>query len=327
MKTSLFRTSQLTPYKFLKVAVFFGLLNCCSGYALADPQATFTKQVVLSTLSNQISGQRVGGSFQMSGSGLGNVAPFSLSNNGNFNGSNGSVFTTSPNETFSFNSSAKTADPVGGGISLSGSIVSPGVYSAQQGFYSGREFSTSSSGGSDALISNGVAPPDVNVGNHLGQQVSVTRTGQLKTSHSQIESTRSARSENFQSYFDQEAQSAKFSASGSGLSAISTGGFMGGEATAGKAVPITAIVGGNECHNCAEYTAHNSIRQGDDSQQLKANPQTPTQPGYGKINMLSGGSTAGQITIDGASRELKASPGGTGTMSFLNQSVSLSVFR
>jgi hypothetical protein len=61
----------------------------CSNAAFSNPRVTFSKQLMLNNRQNQIRGQRLGGDFAVTGSGLSSVYLPSLNAAGTFTGSNG----------------------------------------------------------------------------------------------------------------------------------------------------------------------------------------------------------------------------------------------
>lgn len=309
------------------------LLSANNSYA--SPQVmTFSKQLTLNTSQNQISGLRQGGEFSVIGNGLATVTLPSLNATGGFTGSNGaSAFTTNLNSSFSYSSTARGADNSAGAatIALSGNILSLQDFSKQTGRRSGREFSAATDGRGSIAITNGSASPAVNVSNHSGESATASRSSSLRTSTSETSYSRTAYSKNEQQGFQSEAQASLFEVSGSGISAITNGGFTGGLTTDGDSVPITALAGGgcgvgSSCANGDSFNTSHLIRNGQNSAVLSASPTDVTAPGYGIVTRYSGGTTAGGITVNSTSRNLQVVGGGAGTKSSLSYESSLSVF-
>ena len=314
-------------------AVLSIFLSANNSYA--SPQVmTFSKQLILNARQNQISGLRQGGEFSLTGNGLATVTFPSLNATGGFTGSNGaSAFTTNLNSSFSYLSTARGADNSAGAatIALSGNVLSLQDFSKQTGRRSGREFSTATDGRGTLSITNGSASPSVSVSNHSGESATANRSSSLRTSTSEASYSRTAYSENEQQSFQSEAQASLFEVSGSGISAVTNGGFTGGLTTDGDSVAITALAGGgcgvgSSCANGDSFNTLHHIRNGQNSAVLSASPTDVTAPGYGIVTRYSGGTTAGGITVNSTSRDLQVVGGGAGTKSSLSYESSLSVF-
>ena len=132
--------------------------------------------------------------------------------------------------------------------------------------------------------------------------------------------------------FSSKAQSSLFNVSGSGVSAVTNGGFEGGVTAASNAVAISTLAG-SRCtapSNCGQGGAFDVMqitRSGQSAESFTATPTRVSRPGYGEIEFSAGGTTAGAIGINSTNRSLTVLGGGAGTSSRLTKTQKLTVFR
>ena len=314
-------------------ALFFillaGVFPVSSNAQIVGPQTTFTEQLSIGVLSNAVTGRALGGEFSVDGSGLATTNLYQLDSNGLFTGSNGAAaFTTNINEAFSYNATARSADSVST-VGLSGTVTS-GNYSLQSGSMSGEEGGVAVPRDTFSL-QNGLNSV-MNVGEYMGKTNSVRRSGSLQTAVTRTVNSRGASSTNNQVRFNSEANSSVFSASGSGVTEITAGGFQGGVTPSNNDVDITVLNGGtcgvlSKCAQGDSFSLTHEVRRGDDSSSLTASPSSVNNPGYIQFEYTAGGTTSGSLGIPNTDRSLTALDGGAGTSSSLTKTQQLTVFR
>ena len=313
----------------MSICLLAGFFPLATEAQITGPTMVLKESLNTTVLPNRISGTAQGGNFAVTGNGLATTNLFKLDTNGLFTGTQAApAFTTNLNETFSYSSTARSSDSLST-VSLRGTINS-GNYSIQSGRMSGEENGIAVARDTFA-IQNG-SPSSMNVGKFMGKTNSVTRTGSLSTSFSSTDNSRTVQSTNDQVDFSSEGHSSKFQVAGSGMSAVTAGGFQGGQTAANNDVDISALIGGtceglSNCATGGAFDLMHEIRVGDDSKSLTASPDSVSHPGYGTRGFTVGGTTAGAISIPNTSRELKVVGGGAGTSSSLRQTNILTVFR
>ena len=296
---------------------------------IQGPTTTFNESLSIGILPNTVKGNALGGNFAVTGSGLAATNLFQLDTNGLFTGSNGApAFTTNLNESFLYNSSARSADTVTS-VGLSGA-VSSGNYSILSGSASGTE--TNIPVAADTFsIQNGSASI-LNVGAYMGKTNSAERTGRLTTSVATTDNSRMVSSTNDQVKFSSKALSSKFNVTGDGVSGVVNGGFIGGQTAASNAVAMTALSGAactapSRCAQGGAFDVMHTVRAGQDAESFSATSTNVSRPGYGELDFLAGGTTAGAIGITNTDRSLTVIGGGAGTSSKLTKTQKLTVFR
>ena len=310
------------------ICLLAGSFPLAANAQLIGPSTVLTEQLSITVQPNTIQGNALGGEFSVSGNGLATANLFQLDQNGLFTGSNSAAsFTTNNNESFSYLSTARSADTLST-VGLQGT-VSSGNFSVQTGSMSGEESGIAVTRDTFA-IQNGL-PSTMNVGSYMGKTNSVKRSAILTTAFASSDISRSAISTNDQVRFSSEAQSSLFNVAGSGVTAITGGGFQGGTSAASNAVDITAITGAtcDGLSNCAQGDAFDLmhvIRAGDNSDSFTAASTSVSHPGYIQHEKSAGGTTSGAVGIPNTNRTLTVLGGGAATTSELTQTQELTIF-
>ena len=312
----------------ISICLLAGSFPLLANAQITGPKMVLTEQLSVQVQPNTIQGKALGGQYSVSGNGLATANLFQLDSNGLFTGAGGTAFTTNNNESFSYTSIARSADPLST-VSLQGNVLS-GNYSVQTGSMSGEE------GGvavvRDTFTIQNSLPSIMNVGSYMGKTNSVKRSGMLTTSVATSNNSRLASSTNDQVRFSSEAQSSFFNVAGSGVTAITGGGFQGGTTAGASDVEITALTGAtcagvSSCAAGGAFDLTHKIRAGDSSQSLVATPTSVRNAGYVNREFTAGGTTSGDMGIPNTNRSLTVLGGGAGTSSELTKTQKLTVFR
>jgi len=170
----------------------------------------------------------------------------------------------------------------------------------------------------------------VDAGSTQGVTATALFSNTMQTGASTAEVRRVGTSTNQQATFTTERQGAQFQFGGSGLTAVTGGGFTA--ATALGAAPTVTAAAGGATQNGVDFTLNQSVRTGQAAVVVTATSTDVTQPAYGSFTNTLGGTTARDLVIGvtgiNAINNLTVSGtvGGAGTSSSLSVIQSLTAF-
>jgi hypothetical protein len=286
--------------------------------AKAGPLTTTNAtQLSVTVAPISVGGSLLGGYVSSSGSGLTAGTSPVLDAVGALSG--GATITAALGTNFAYSVEARTADAALPGASAVVTAAAPATrsYGSQTGKM------TSAAAVSATLAISDVMGATVTVGTGEGATATAIRSVSMANGNTDNVTRRIASSTNDQATFTSERQASQFSASGSGLTAVTAGGLFGTTA-AGTAPTVVALAGGAEQAGVA-FTRANAVRTGQSGVAIAASTSTVTQPAYGTSTNTMGGISGGAIATTGFNN-MTVIGGGAGTTSTLSLVQSMTAF-
>lgn len=285
--------------------------------AQASPASINATQLSLTVAPISISGTRLGGFVDASGTGLtGTAAPVTVGATGELVA--GSTMTAANDTTFNLSVTARAGDKL---VAAAASMASGAVPANAFGIQSGRF--TRTDGTLGVLTIDEANASTITVGNQEGVTGTLIYSSTMRSAGNESQIRRIATSSNDQATFTSERQSARFQAGGSGLTAVTGGGLFA--ATSLGADPGQAVLAGGANQVGVAFTKSQEVRTGQAGEATVATSTAVTQPGYGIFTNTLGGTTAGAIAGTNMNT-VTAVMGGAGTSSTLSVVQSMTAF-
>lgn len=310
MKTFAF---SLSPQRVaLSTAATLGLATlACPLQALAQSASINAIQLSVDVAPITISGERLGGFVDASGTGLTGGAPPTVTATGSLG--TGTTMTAGLNTTFNYDVRARAGD------AASASATAGAVPVVSFGSVTGR-FSEAASASLGISSANAAT---VAAGTGEGTTATAIVSTTMRSAENESQVRRVATSGNQQTTFTAERQGAVFQFGGSGLTAVTAGGIT--TATALGATPAIVEGAGGTAQVNVAFTMNQEVRTGEEATALTASSTNVTQPQYGRFTNTLGGTSAGSIGVTNINTLTNAA-GGAGTSSTLSVVQSLTAF-
>lgn len=301
-----------------------------SGPAFANTVATNAIQLTTTQAANYQLGVTQGGLFSITGNGLATVNIPTIDADGVVDAAAAAGFTTALNETFSYLGTVRQADIAATGNDIANLHLNAGTFS---------DLTSKSSIGTGTLGEIAIDAAGVATMNNgaVSGSTGTTTTGIISTTlagrFSQVENRRVASTSNAQTIVNQDVQQTKFSASGSGIDAVTQGGFNAADGAgvaagaAGTAFIVDVInfnVSGDEDPTQAgrvnaegDFNFTHEVTQGQGGEAINVTATDITTPDYGILEYYAGGLNAGVATITDIN-DVTVDAGGSGTTASLS---------
>lgn len=273
--------------------------------AQASPASINATQLSLTVAPISISGTRLGGFVDASGTGLTAGAPVTVDGTGAL--AVGDTMTAAANTTFNLAVTARAGDTAAAAGAMGTALVPTSAFGIQSG-----RFTEASDG---TLAISNVNAATVSAGTKQGTTATAIFSTTMRSADNENQIRRIATSSNDQATFTSERQAARFQAGGSGLAAVTGGGLFA--AAALGADPAQEVLAGGAPVIGVAFTKSQEVRTGQTAVVLTATSTDVTQPGYGVFTNTLGGTTAGAITPTDMNT-LTVGAGGAGTSSTLS---------
>ena len=291
----------------------------------ANTVGTNATQLTLTQAANSQVGVTQGGQFAIQGSGLTLATLPTISTAGLVAVDDAAGLTAALNTTFSYVATARQAD-----VLAVGTAIAAANLDTTGTFADVTSKSSTGNGTLGTLTISGAGAASLAAGSGAGS----TATGIISSTnagrYAQVENRRIVSSSNAQNITNSDVQQAKFSIGGSGLTAVTAGGFTNIATGRGVAIVSTALGGGtcgatSNCKNGASFNLTQETTPSQASATMNVTSTALTTPSFGIVDYSAGGTTAGAITFTDLNT-IAVVGGGAGTTASLSQVGELTAF-